>query len=133
MSHFDEPRTDEEKQALADFERLVESDMAEVVENSKGDLDGFRLHLIVPIPQDPSKPTGSTISQLRFGMLTVGHMMDAEKKPNGAASALKLISDLTGTPEKVLRQLNPKDFASAQVVAYLPFHGPPFLPTGRNA
>ena len=133
MSHFDEPADEAEKKALEDFEKLLEADLVEVLEGPQGEITGFRQHLIVPILADPNKLTGSKVSQLTYGMLTIGHMMDAEKKPNGAASALKLISDLTAIPEKVLRQLNPKDFQNAQVVAYLPFHGPPFLPTGRSA
>ena len=46
---------------------------------------------------------------------------------------LKLLADLTGIGETVLRQLNPKDFNNAGVVAYIPLHGPRYLPVGRSA
>ncbi len=132
MEHFDEPKDEDETKALEEFQKLFDEDLVAVLEDDKGQPTGFRLQLIIPIPTDPKNLGGSKMSQLKFGMLTVGGLIDSDKKSGNTAQQLKLVSDLTAIPEKVLRSLNPKDFQNAGVVAYLPFTGPRFLPVGRS-
>lgn len=123
---FDEPQDDDEKSALEEFQRLVEADLAEATDS------GFVLQLIMPVWADPKLGKGMQVTKLVFGHLTIGQLIDSEKKSGNAEQQLKLISDLTGVAVPVLRQLNPKDFKHAGVVARIPLFGPRYLPTGRS-
>ncbi len=122
-----EPGSDEEKDHMAELEKLVDDGKVEILE------DGFRLHLVIPIPAFPDKKGVDTkIEQLKFRLLTSGDIMDSEGMESNAA-AMQICSRLTGMDEKVLRNLTPHDFKAAQVVAYCPLLGPAFLPVGKSS
>ena len=130
MIEFDGTEDPHEIEAFAAFEKLQAEDLAEICDDG---VDGFRLHLLIPIKAFPDKTEATSMhSQLRFRLTNIGDLMDSDKKPSDTAKALSLIAKLTGHDEKVLRQLNPKDFHNATVVAYIPLTGPRFLPTGSN-